>query len=416
LSVSKSFVAGVFTVVGGSAVAQAIALASFPFVTRLYSPDVYGAFVVFVSCAGIVGPLACGRFDAAIALPKRGRSASAVAVGSLALAALTAALSGLVAAAAGAFWNSIGPWFALGVALYVLLAGAQQVFTNWSARTRDYGRLSMSRIAQSTVNAALAIALAQGFGASAPLLVVATLAGQLAALLVLCSGLPASGLAFDVRAHQVRRLLRHFRRIVAFNVPQVLSDSAQASGIPLAVASLFGAHAAAYYSFSARLLKAPLNLIGGAISQVYYPRAAQHRSDNARLRRDALRILRVLGLAALVAQPLLLLLPDAAYRLAFGGSWSDVGAYLRALSPWILTSFVVAPMSVLYLVKGRVGLDFALAVGGTVLAFAIMGVAWAASGSALAAMWALSIGMALYFIATTVLEFFVVIGADKTHA
>jgi O-antigen/teichoic acid export membrane protein len=413
--VAKSFLGGVFTVVGGSAVAQAIALASFPFITRLYVPDVYGAFVVFASCAGIVGAVACWRFDAAIALPRRSRSASAVAIGSLALAAMTAALSGLVALAASVFWSYAGGWFPVGIAFYVLLAGAQQVFTNWSARTRDYARLSMSRVAQSSVNAVLAIGLAQVFTAEAQLLVVATLAGQLAALLVLCARLPDSGLAFDMRIHQVKRLLRHFRRIVAFNVPQVLSDAAQSSGIPLAVASLFGAHAAAYYAFSTRLLKAPLNLIGGAISQVYYPRAAEHRNDNIRLRRDALRILKVLGLIALVAQPLLLLLPDAAYTLAFGGLWSGVGAYLRALSPWILASFVVAPMSVLYMVKGRVGLDFALAVGGSVLAFTIMGLVWATSGSAHAAMWALSIGMAVYFVATTVFEFVVVLKVGKNH-
>lgn len=412
----KSFVASVLTVAGGSAIAQAIALVSFPFITRLYSPDVYGLFVVFLAYGGFVGPIACGRFDAAIALPKSSRGASAVALGSLATAVFAAVLTAASILVFGAGTIGSDRGVALGLALYVLLAGAQQVFTNWCARTRDYARLSAARIVQSIVAALLSIGLARTYDADAGMLVVATLAGQAVGLVVLLTGLHASGFAFDVKARQVLRMLKYFRRIAVFNVPQVVSDAAQASGIPLAIAVLFGSQAAAYYSFSMRLLKAPLNLIGSAISQVYYPRAAAHRNDHSRLRHDALGILKVLGAAACFFQPVLLLIPDSAYRLAFGDSWSGIGSYLRALSPWILTSFVVGPMGVLYLLKGRVALVLVLALGGSVLAFGIFGVAWVTSTTVLATMWALSLGMALYFIASTLLEFVVVIGREKEHA
>jgi O-antigen/teichoic acid export membrane protein len=413
---SNSFVASVFTVAGGTAIAQAIAIATLPFITRLFSPDAYGAFVIFLAYGGIVSAVVCGRFEVAIALPKRHRCASAVAIGGLAVAVGMSALTGAMVIAFAGFL----PWLnGLGGAclpLYVLLNGVLLVFSAWSARTRAYRRLSLSRIAQSAVVAIVAIASALAVGGTGNMLIVATLAGQVIALVVLVMGLSPSGFAFAVRPRQVLRLLRHFRRLAVFNVPHVLSDAAQGSGLPLLVASLFGAHAAAYYSFSIRLLKAPLGLISSAISQVYYVRAAAHRNDNPKLRREALRILRALAIGALLMLPMLLIIPNSAFAWAFGSSWGDVGVYLRTLSPWILASFVAAPMSVLYLVKEEFALDFYLGLGGSVLAFAILGAVPLVSDDVLVSMWALSIGMTAYVVATTYAEFAIVFGRSGKHA
>ena len=245
--------------------------------------------------------------------------------------------------------------------------------------------------------------------------VVATLAGQLIALGVLAQGLSQTGFHRRATPRQVWRLMRHFRRLTLFNVPHVLSDAAQGSGLPLLIAHLFGAPAAAYYAFSARLLKAPLGLVSGAVSQVYYPRAASHRHDDERLRRDALRILVVSTTGVLLAWPLLLLVPDAAYAWAFGPAWAEVGQYLRALSPWILSAFVAAPLSVLYLVKERFGLDFSLGLAGTLLAFALLVGAWWASGEVIVTLWVLALGMTAYNALSTWFEFRYVLGPRRAH-
>jgi O-antigen/teichoic acid export membrane protein len=410
---ARSFVGSVVTVAGGTAVAQAIALAALPVITRLYPPEVYGVFVVFLAWGGIVAPVVCARFDAAIVLPRRARSASAVAVGSLGVAIGMTALTGLAVAVLSATTTLLDGHGALALPLFVLLGGALQVLWNWSARTGDFRRLSISRIAQAAVTALLSIGLAFAAGASATVLILATLAGQAAALAVLTPGLPGSGFDPRVRPQQVWRLLRHFRRLAFFNGPHVLSDAAQNSGLPLLVASFFGAHAAAYFGFAIRLLKAPMGLVSGAVAQVYYPRAAAHRGDDARLRRDALRLLAGLGAGAAVALPLLLLLPDRLFATLFGAAWADAGGYLRALAPWIVSAFVAGPLGVLYLVKQRVGLDFALALGGTALAFGLFIGAQALSGDVLWSLRVLSIGMAVYIALTMLGEFVFVIGRRR---
>lgn len=411
---ARSFAASVFTVAGGTAMAQAIALASLPALTRLYPPEVYGGFVVWLAWGGLVAPVACARFDAAIALPRRARSAAALAMGSLAVACMVALLCALVLVGllhGTSLLEGHGvqhlAWL---VPLFVLQGAVLQVAWNWLARCGDFRSVSLSRIVQAAVVALLSIAPVALFGAGAGLLVVATLAGQLAGLAVVLRAMSATGFDARVRPLQSWRLMRHFRRLAFFNGPHVLSDAAQGSGLPLLMASFYGPQAAAYYAFAMRLLKAPLGLLSGAVGQVYYPRAAGHRSDDARLRRDAGRLAAALSAVALLLLPLLLLLPDHWVAGAFGANWAGAGVYLRTLSPWLLSAFVAGPLGVLYLVKERFALDFVLALVATLIAFALLIGAHAADLPVVPAMWWLSLGMTLYIVVSTVGEFVYVLG------
>ena len=412
---SRSFLSSVFTVAGGTAVAQAIALGALPFITRLYPPELYGGFVIFLAWGGFLLPVVCARCEVAIALPSSLRAASAVAWGSLGIALGVSALCALAVAVAWAMYPPARVAALALLPLYVLLGGVVQVLGNWAARVHAYRRLSLSRIVQAAATALLSLAWVPLWGAQALGLVVATLAGQFIALGVLAQGLSQTGFRRRAAPRQVWRLMRHFRRLTLFNVPHVLSDAAQGSGLPLLIAHFFGAPAAAYYAFSARLLKAPLGLVSGAVSQVYYPRAASHRHDDERLRRDALRILAVSTTGVMLVWPLLLLVPDAAYAWAFGAAWAEVGQYLRALSPWILSAFVAAPLSVLYLVKERFGLDFSLGLAGTLLAFALLVGAWWASGEVILTLWVLALGMTAYNALSTWFEFRYVLGRRRVH-
>jgi O-antigen/teichoic acid export membrane protein len=375
----------------------------------------YGGFVIFLAWGGFLLPVVCARFEVAIALPSSLRAASAVAWGSLGIALGVSALCALAVAVAWALYPPARLAALALLPLYVLLGGVVQVLGNWAARVHAYRRLSLSRIVQAAATALLSLAWVPLWGAQALGLVVATLAGQFIALGVLAQGLSQTGFRRRAAPRQVWRLMRHFRRLTLFNVPHVLSDAAQGSGLPLLIAHFFGAPAAAYYAFSTRLLKAPLGLVSGAVSQVYYPRAASHRHDDERLRRDALRILAVSTTGVMLVWPLLLLVPDAAYAWAFGAAWAEVGQYLRALSPWILSAFVAAPLSVLYLVKERFGLDFSLGLAGTLLAFALLVGAWWASGEVIVTLWVLALGMTAYNVLSTWFEFRYVLGRRRAH-
>lgn len=55
----------------GTLLSQIILVLTSPFITRLYSPEVFGIFSIFVSIVFVVTPVACGRYDVALVIEKK---------------------------------------------------------------------------------------------------------------------------------------------------------------------------------------------------------------------------------------------------------------------------------------------------------------------------------------------------------
>ena len=71
-----SFASDVLKLAGGTAFAQALAILASPLITRLYGPEAFGLAALFTSIVGIVGVVACLRYELAIMLPKRDEEAA----------------------------------------------------------------------------------------------------------------------------------------------------------------------------------------------------------------------------------------------------------------------------------------------------------------------------------------------------
>jgi len=103
------------TLLAGGALAQALPLLLGPLLTRLYSPQDFGAFHLFAAVATNLAVVACGRYEFALPLARAANEATALrrlCGRILALVALLSALGGL----GWAWWSSLGwarvsaPW------------------------------------------------------------------------------------------------------------------------------------------------------------------------------------------------------------------------------------------------------------------------------------------------------------------
>lgn len=65
----------VITLMTGTGLAQAIPVAISPILTRLYSPEDFGVFALYLATVSIVSVLVTGRYELAIFPPKRDRDA-----------------------------------------------------------------------------------------------------------------------------------------------------------------------------------------------------------------------------------------------------------------------------------------------------------------------------------------------------
>ncbi len=72
----SSFAANVSKLITGSVFAQALGVLAATIVARLFAPEAFGVAALFASITGIIGVVACLRYELSIMLPKNDEEAA----------------------------------------------------------------------------------------------------------------------------------------------------------------------------------------------------------------------------------------------------------------------------------------------------------------------------------------------------
>ena len=345
----------VFTLLGGTLLAQVVAFVAQIGIARLYSDTDLGYLGVFTSAATLGAAVAGARFDLSIVLPAPGDEASARSLFRLSSRCVLAA-SGLATLAAACAWpwvsarygGALAGWMlAVGVSIMFLAQG--QVASYWLTRHRRFRAIASSSVVRSVSIAALQLAC--GFVASGGLgaAIAATIGGQGLAVAYL------SWRARDARARgasdpPARVVASRYRKMALVGVPNVVVDALRSSAIPMLIAS-YSVAALGQFNMAWLALQAPVALIAGALAQVYLPRLSdtppgQMSSVVWRVGASALTL-------SLPVFALLAWLSPALFPLVFGQRWAAAGYYARYLAPWLALTVATSPLSNVFVVTYR---------------------------------------------------------------
>ena len=383
----------VLVLMGGTVVAQAVAYLARPVLTRLFTPEAFGAFGFYLAVVGTAAAAATGRYEAAIPLPASDRDGAGVWALALALGAAAAALALLVVPFRAPLAAAVGrPDLAGLLALVpagVLAASWATATEAWLARRERFSTVSSARVAQSTtgVPAQLAAGLA---GAGAAGLVGGHLAGRAVGVAVL-----AWRSAGELRGawRGVAALARRYRRFPAFSMPSGVLNTLSTQ-LP-AFFLLRQGEALGLYVLAFGTLAVPLQLVGSSVGQVFFVRAAQAHRDG-RLARLTGRVFSRLSAVGLFPIAAVALAGPAVFAVVFGEAWRGAGLYAAFLAPWLYFVFVSSPLSTLFDVLERQPWELGFNVASTVMrAVALAAGGWAAGatgavaafGAASAALW-----------------------------
>lgn len=385
------------TLLSGTVLAQVVMLATTPVVSRLYTPAELGSFAALMAIPQTVAVVAGLRYDMAVVLPERDQDARRLVRIVLVVATLTSVLTSLVTVLGAtriAGWMhhpELAGWMAW-TGVIVWATALVNLMGYWFTRRTRYGAISTNRIQQSASVEGLRIVSAwAGHGGIAGQLL-GQVAGQVvAALTLLWRGRNAwSG---DLQgAAPARDLLRRHRRMPLLNAPNALVDAVRTNGIVLLVGIHFTAALQGQFAKAWLLMQAPLVLVNGAVSQVFFQRfATTPRGGMETLVR---RSVRLSLLAGLLPFALLALVAPALFPWYLGAEWGESGLIARTLVPWLYLNLVTAPISTVFVVTDNQALMLAFAVVYAGVPLAI--IAWAASAGwgLVATMWGVSGAMA----------------------
>lgn len=349
------FALDVLKLVGGTAIAQAICVIISPVITRLYSPNDFGLSALFSSIIGIFCLIACLRYEMAIMLPREDKDAANLLALSLLIAIFFSILILPFIWLAGQLLSYLlkSP----GLAQYLWLVpisiffdGVFQALNYWNSRTRRFGRLSVARMFSSV--AAAGTQLSAGFlgYATGGSLIIAGIVSSIVSTILLGGQIWRDDrqlLRTSINLQNMIVVLKRYKRFPIFDSWSTLLNSMSWQLPTFLLSAFFSSTVVGYYALGMMVLQLPSSLIGGAISQVFFQRAAESKFSNTLSKIVETTFLRLVMIAALPLTLLSITGKDI-FIVTFGASWAEAGVYVQILAPWIFLVFITSPFSTIF--------------------------------------------------------------------
>lgn len=343
----RSFLRNTMTLASGSAIAQIIALAVAPIVTRLYSPEDFGLFGIFMAISAILVPIATLRYDLAIILPNKHLSAwnllLVVSKHSILIAFILLIFVAPLRVRLANFFGEedLAPYLFL-LPLLALNSGWLNLASSWTVRHKMFGALSKTDISSSIAGNSFKIVTGV-FGAGAGGLIFSALFQKFIHLCTLLFLIRDTIPGENGDSKEGYGLIKRYYDIPLYSMPQDIMASFAANLPNILLAVYFNPLVVGFYLLAYRVTSAPIGFIREAFRKVFYQRASELYNEGHNLYFSVLKM--TAGLMCLCT-PLLLLLffyGEALFSVIFGDEWLIAGTYSKYLGILVFASVANTP-------------------------------------------------------------------------
>lgn len=392
---------------GGVAVGQMVSFLAYPLLTRIFSDTDFGVLGVYSAIVAIVVTVSALRFDQAIPLPRDEARASALLVLSLIVTAAASLLSLatllLFPQVLRLFSDSDMPdGLSLLVPIGVLLGGSFQAANMWAVRDKKYSAIAKTNMTRAVGTAGAQVAA--GLAGLGPLGLVAgqALGSGVGTGTLLGRTFPLSTVR-KLRLTDIREAASRYKKFALLGAPAALLNTTAVNLPPLLIGRLFSLSVVGLFSLTTKVLAVPVQLVGSAMTQVFYGEASRlSKSNPAELSRLVDRFVkRTLFLALAPALLLLFWAPDL-FGFVFGESWRTAGEFAQPMSLYLVAQLVSAPVSGTFLVLERQGISVWLNALKLLLAFSSFAVPFWFGADPHTAIAVYSAAMATYYLTVVI--------------
>jgi len=347
------FFRNLFTLVSATSLAQGIALAVYPLLSRIYTPAEHGLFALFMSIISVTAIMSTGKFELAVMIPKSRKEGISLVLNGILLSFLVSIILLIVLLfAANPISQRLGNpgisrWLYF-VPLSTFLVGAFQSLSYWHNRNKKYRRIASANLGQSLVNSTVKLstsnALAGGGG-----LILGAIAGQISGLVIMVRRFFTfnSKLIREIRLQDLLTTARKHSYFPRYNMPHYLVNNFSSS-LPVFMFSYwFSPEVVGFYSLGFMMVNRPMNLITGSLTQVFSQRIIQKYNHGEVIIREVKMLVWRLFFLAILPFTLMAFFSPVVFSFVFGEEWLEAGKYTRILLPWLFVVFLSSPLSFL---------------------------------------------------------------------
>lgn len=355
------FVKNVLTLMFGTIASQGISIAIAPLLTRLFTPEDFGLFSLYVSITSVIGIVICGRYELTIIVPKKDSES----INLMALSFITALGVSLILLLIAITFNKhivtifknplLEPWLYI-IPGALIFTATTQILNGWHNRKKRYKDITTGII--TTTSASAITNLTTGYMGYSSGLVLGNILGQISTSIKLLIPFLSldKGYLKHINVKDMKLLAKRFSDYPTFNcIPALLTKFASMG--PVFFLSIFFSPAiVGFYGLTMRILSIPSSLVSSAVSRVYIQEIseAHHRHEN--LLPHVLTITKVLSLLAII--PIVILIPfgPTLFQVVFGPEWIEAGQISQVICFLVAIRFVVSPLSCIFSIVEKVKL------------------------------------------------------------
>ena len=334
----------------GTTIAQAIPIAISPILTRIYTPEDFGIFALYIGIVSFIAIVATARYEMAIVLPKSEKEAmNILALSILITLSIVFVITFIILFFKETILNTLNA-DSLGNILYlvplsILLAGLAQSFNYWSNRKEYFKNMSNAQISQS-ISIGVSQPLFKYIGINSGL-ILGNIVGRIVSVFVLIHKFiknDRTSLQYVKKEVMLEQMIK-YKDFPLVNSLHAFSDIVRNSGSVMLISSFFGSTTLGFYSLSLRVLQVPIGIIGSALGQVLYKKFSSLHNDNQPLYPYVKSIMIKLVLIALPIFGILFFIAPDLFAFVFGEKWRVAGEYSRILIPYLFMNFLISPIS-----------------------------------------------------------------------
>ncbi len=361
-SIHKSdLLKNISTLAAGTALAQLIPILLQPLLRRLYTPETYGAFAVYLSILGIVVVISSFKYELAIILPRKDKEAANVFFLTIMISLSFNILFFLILFIwkhriqsflnlPERFINSLY-FVPLGTFLYAFYQSANF----WLIRKKRFLAIAQNKFIRRGIEGGTQVGfkyINTSFG-----LIWGDLFGHLANVISVSFQILKSGLRLKfLSIVKLKYIVRKYSEYPKFNVIPGFMSACSYLLPAIIINKFYSSENAGFFDLAKLMLSIPLALIATSIANVLLQKVSEKYRNGESFVSDLLPILTIVSVIAALEISVILLFGVDLFRIIFGESWKTSGQISRILVWSFAFNFIVSSFSSVFISMKKIKL------------------------------------------------------------
>jgi len=338
----SEFSRNVLTLMTGTTIAQAIPIAISPILTRIYTPEDFGKYAIFLSLVMIAMPITALRYEQAFMLPKNKIDSIALLKGSLIILPIMTVILTLVLIG---FNNLLkfDIWMIIAFSIGIFFFGFVNIILAYFNRIKNYKQIKNNMIITSGTNAFISILFGLLSG-SYIVLIVSIIFSKIIAFFYSYKNI-VKYMLLRIDKNRIVKQLKEYKDMPKHSAPEVFIGAFNRQSIIIFLTYFFDPILAGSYFLINRIFGTPISVFSASFSKVFYKEFTQSSTKKSYILKTWLKLF-------IVVIPFWVLFHFIIFDLVllvFGDDWSKAATIAQVMLPYFAINFIFSATSTSHL-------------------------------------------------------------------